>query len=680
LQSEKADLERQAAASPPPAEPVVASRDVTCPALSTLSATNPFARMNSGDASRAASPPTTMSGAPTPSAFDQLFGPSFAQPGSRSATPPVTSFGARPAPVTAQNVTGSVSSEGRSTPSMTPPPFGDVPREIPDAGEAPPPLPESRQFTPTELPLRSLSPGLESEAGSTQVMPPASRGGDTGTGTPMEVGTPDVRRQAELTETMPGGFPGLDEPTAASSEPVPGAFPSDHAQPKINAQEVSGPSTNNATPSTAPTTGKDDFDSAFAGFDNTERSTASHDPFASIPGENAKSQPRGFSSEFPPIQNLNVEDESDSDSDDDESAKGFGDDFTAASPAKQIPAIAVPTETNQPTSPVVASGSDVASTRPEFVSNESTVSVPPAAADARSTSNQFPPEFGGLLPERENPMLPPAPSGEQPPRSEAEKSLRTPQTSLFPNIGTPASATGTEFHDAYSRPVSSVPDLGTGSSQTQTVAPQASKDEFDEFDDFNDLAEAKEADKSGSDADFGFGNHSRDTSEFNAAFDSPAASMSTTMADSQPGPRHLSESNGFSGFGPSESASGAAAATSPQQGAPHDWDAIFSGLDNSATSNIDTSFGGAPSNDPWETNGTNGARPASPQSATTTTTAKPTVTPAPAPGVAITPGEEHDDPILKRLTGMGYTRGAALDALEKYDYDINKVSASVRHR
>jgi epidermal growth factor receptor substrate 15 len=699
LQSEKADLERQAAASPPPAEPVVASRDVTSPALSTLSATNPFARMNSGDASRAASPPTTMSGAPTPSAFDQLFGPSFAQPGSRSATPPVTSFGARPAPVTAQNVTGSVSSEGRSTPSMTPPPFGDVPREIPDAGEAPPPLPESRQFTPTELPLRSLSPGLESEAGSTQVMPPASRGGDTGTGTPMEVGTPDVRSQAELTETMPGGFPGLDEPTAASSEPVPGAFPSDHAQPKINAQEVSGPSTNNATPSTAPTTGKDDFDSAFAGFDNTERSTASHDPFASIPGENAKSQPRGFSSEFPPIQNLNVEDESDSDSDDDESAKGFGDDFTAASPAKQIPAIAVPTETNQPTSPVVASGSDVASTRPEFVSNESTVSVPPAAADAqspptyeqsdeqvhggngqRSTSNQFPPEFGGLLPERENPMLPPAPSGEQPPRSEAEKSLRTPQTSLFPNIGTPASATGTEFHDAYSRPVSSVPDLGTGSSQTQTVAPQASKDEFDEFDDFDDLAEAKEADKSGSDADFGFGNHSRDTSEFNAAFDSPAASMSTTLADSQPGPRHLSESNGFSGFGPSESASGAAAATSPQQGAPHDWDAIFSGLDNSATGNIDTSFGGAPSNDPWETNGTNGARPASPQSATTTTTAKPTVTPAPAPGVAITPGEEHDDPILKRLTGMGYTRGAALDALEKYDYDINKVSASVRRR
>jgi len=689
LQSEKADLEREAAASPPPVEPVPASRDVTSPAPSTLSATNPFARMNSGDASRSASPATALSGAPTPSAFDQLFGPSFAQPGSRSATPPATSFVGRPTPAAAPNVTDSVSSEGRSTPSVTPPPFADASRDIPSAGEAPPPPPESRQFTPTELPMRSLSPGVESEAGSTQVVPPASRGGNTGTGTPMEIGTPNVTSQAELTETIPGGFPGLEDSTAAAatgSEPVPGAFPSDHAQPKINAQEVSGPSTTNATPSTAPTTGKDDFDSAFAGFDNSDKSAAPHDPFASIPGENTKPQSRGFSSEFPPIQNLNLEDESDSDSDDDdESAKGFGDNFTAASPAKQNGATA--TDASKPTSPVVASGTEVASARPEFVSNESTASALPAATDAQSppsydksdeqahggnpeTSNQFPPEFGGLLPEREDPTS--APAG--PSRSETDKSLLTPQTSLFPNVGTPASTTGTEFHDAFSRPVSSVPDVGAGSSQTQTAAPQAPKDEFDEFDDFDDLAEAKEADKSGSDADFGFGNHSRDASEFNAAFDSPAASMSTTMADSQPVPRQLSDSNGFSGFAPSESVSGAAAATSPQQSAPHDWDAIFSGLDNSATGNIDTSFGGAPSNDPWETNG---ARPASPQSATT---AKPLATPANAPGVAITPGEEHDDPILKRLTGMGYTRGAALDALEKYDYDINKVSVFPRYQ
>jgi epidermal growth factor receptor substrate 15 len=43
-------------------------------------------------------------------------------------------------------------------------------------------------------------------------------------------------------------------------------------------------------------------------------------------------------------------------------------------------------------------------------------------------------------------------------------------------------------------------------------------------------------------------------------------------------------------------------------------------------------------------------------------------------GRAISTGTEHDDPILKKLTGMGYGRNDALDALEKFDYDINKVS------
>ena len=34
----------------------------------------------------------------------------------------------------------------------------------------------------------------------------------------------------------------------------------------------------------------------------------------------------------------------------------------------------------------------------------------------------------------------------------------------------------------------------------------------------------------------------------------------------------------------------------------------------------------------------------------------------------------HDDPILKRLVDMGYDRNHALAALEKYDYDIERVS------
>ena len=705
LQGEKAELEREAAASPPPQEPVPASREVTSPALSTLSATNPFARMTSGDASRSTSPATAMSSAPTPSAFDQLFGPSFAQPGSGSATPPATSFIGRPAPVAAAaavvapNVAESVSSEGRSTPSVTPPPLGDATREMPSVDEPPPPPPESRQFTPTELPFGGLRPSAESEAGSTQVMPPASRAG--GTDTPRDIGTPGVTpgvaTPGQLAETIPGGFPGHEGPFTGNTEiePVPGAFPGEHAQPQIASQELSGPPTTTATPSTAPTTGKDDFDSAFAGFGNNDQPASSRDPFATDANENTKPQPKGLTSEFPPIQNLDLEDESDSDSDyDDDSDKGFGDNFTAASPAKQNGTAAVQADPVKPNSPRAISDEPTVA-RPDIASTQSAASILPAATDAqsppsyeesdeqvhggnvhRSSSNQFPPEFGGLLPAREDPTSTPAPALDAPSRSNTDKSLQTPQTSLFPNIGTPASTTGTEFHDARSRPVSSVPDVGPTALQTQTVAAPAARDEFDDFDDLE-LAEAKEADKSGSDADFGFGNHSRDASEFNGAFDSPAASMTTTMADSQQTPKQVSESNGFSGFSPSASVSSPVVGES----APHDWDAIFSGLDNSATGNIDTSFGGSTSNDPWDTNGTPAAthqaiqQPASPQS---TTTAKQL---APAPqglGAAITPGEEHDDPILKRLTGMGYTRGAALDALEKYDYDINRVSLHIQ--
>jgi epidermal growth factor receptor substrate 15 len=45
-----------------------------------------------------------------------------------------------------------------------------------------------------------------------------------------------------------------------------------------------------------------------------------------------------------------------------------------------------------------------------------------------------------------------------------------------------------------------------------------------------------------------------------------------------------------------------------------------------------------------------------------------------APGRALTEEGEHDDPILKNLTGMGYPRKDALAALEKYDYNLERVS------
>ncbi|KAH7155049.1 hypothetical protein B0J13DRAFT_582212 [Dactylonectria estremocensis] len=80
-------------------------------------------------------------------------------------------------------------------------------------------------------------------------------------------------------------------------------------------------------------------------------------------------------------------------------------------------------------------------------------------------------------------------------------------------------------------------------------------------------------------------------------------------------------------------------ATQSKAAEAHDWDAIFSGFDSGSAAAT------APAPAEKQT-----ASPAQPQEEFQT-----------------------DDPILKRLTSMGYERQSALDALEKYDYDVNKV-------
>jgi epidermal growth factor receptor substrate 15 len=240
------------------------------------------------------------------------------------------------------------------------------------------------------------------------------------------------------------------------------------------------------------------------------------------------------------------------------------------------------------------------------------------------------------------------------------------------------------FVDAFSRPMSSVTETAPDVQQSQPAPTSGpSKNVFDEFDDFDDLSEAKEADKNGSDFDFGFGRPSVD--EFNPAFDSPAPSQSQTPTPMNRSVQQPTESNGFANFAPNVSTSSASPFDSrggsiqqTPQNVQHDWDAIFSGLDSSK--DVDTSLN---TNDPWA---------AASSSATTNgnSTAKenssPIYAPPPGPppgkaempplGRALTPGTEHDDPILKRLTGMGYPRSDALNALERFDYDINKVCIS----
>ncbi|POR37405.1 Putative calcium-binding protein [Tolypocladium paradoxum] len=170
----------------------------------------------------------------------------------------------------------------------------------------------------------------------------------------------------------------------------------------------------------------------------------------------------------------------------------------------------------------------------------------------------------------------------------------------------------------------------------------AAKGAFDDLDDdFEGLEDAKEGS-----ADDDFANISRD--DFNPVFDS-----------SPPASQTKSESTAFGNessfdFVSSNSATGApAAAGGSQQKAAdsHDWDAIFAGLDSPSTvtppglNNLSTA----------NNHENKDSRP-------------------PPPGRALTEQGVHDDPILKNLTGMGYSRSDAVAALEKYDYNLERAA------
>lgn len=92
----------------------------------------------------------------------------------------------------------------------------------------------------------------------------------------------------------------------------------------------------------------------------------------------------------------------------------------------------------------------------------------------------------------------------------------------------------------------------------------------------------------------------------------------------------------------------------------HDWDAIFAGLDSPSQ--------------PGAAAGTTAAAASPIGNGTAATATKDAEQERPAIGRALTETGVHDDPILKNLTGMGYARKDALAALEKYDYNLERVS------
>ena len=637
-----------------------------------------------------------------------------------------------------QQAVSQASSEGHGipTPSASPPPsnFSDSPKAV---GEPPAP-PQSRQITSSFLPLRPNIERSGSESSSVKVVPPASRMGDTPslstfsnetsmpespkqhfeemaakapqipasdtTPNPLQRGlsTSDnsiIHQEAAVpqedqssglpssTRDVPGAFPGDDTPehdmhqaTPYSSRVDPRVDSTPRSLAVDTAPEVPPSSSNDPFATHTPAAAKDDFDSAFAGFD---KGKAPEHTNGMIPQAQApKSQ-----GEFPPIQELGADDESDS-----EEERGFDDAFTPHSANRTTES--GPNQALQ--NPPVSSEGALAPMRPPFNTVESTASqLPTPGAQTspptydqtvgprtqgqvdRKGSNQFPAEYSGLLPSRDDPT---SPTTSPPPIISNAASNVGSAAGIdrglnffgsddpgFAAGNTPSGPTFSQDHSPMSPGASNTAPYaythGAPSGQpSQPSGPTvpAKAPIHDDFDDeFADLENAKEESDHGG-PDF-TPSHHNNFDEFNPTFDSPSTSRHTAQSSNT-----LPASDSFADFESSFSGTGSSSrqlGTAPTETPSHDWDAIFAGLDTPQNDGVQAGPGPA-----GFLNSSGQNQPAQ--------AARGAAQPAGKPPLnrVLSEDTEQDDPILKRLTGMGYPRQESLQALEKFDYNLDKVS------
>jgi epidermal growth factor receptor substrate 15 len=421
-----------------------------------------------------------------------------------------------------------------------------------------------------------------------------------------------------------------------------------------------------------------EFDSAFANFDQpTTNGTASK------------------SNEFPPIRELE-DDDTDNSS---EAPTGFDDHFTPASPPRPpkekgsdrgSPEIASAVPASLQARPLFNTVPSTNSSLPEIEAQTS----PPTYGESVPHENpdQFPPEFKGLLPHRGDPTSPP----NEPPHS------------VEHGTGLPA---GRSLSQPYAPEAARSPPYATTGAALSTATPQQSTVIDDDFDAaFANMTPAPVVDED-DENDFGTTFANNHATEFDPTFDSPAPSKSTTTTMPAPmatsshfsttaeptSTRDMGATNDYHNF--SSNVNNSQPVAPLGQLAPpsttfkdSDWDDMFASLENPKSATPPPSSN---SNPPTTTEAIFAPPPGPPPSqkigmASTSANEIPTSdspsppTPPqkqddgkpqrPVPGRALTTGTEHDDPILKRLTAMGFSREESLNALEEYDYNIDKVS------
>jgi epidermal growth factor receptor substrate 15 len=672
MKADLADLSKAEGAVRPPVSREVTSGSAVSPAPSTTSSTNPFMRR---------SPQASVDNTMSPSGFtrtmsqegnkfDNIFSQAFNTP----TTAPTTSFHQDAFSAPSHSSPSVKSSKPEfPTPSTSPPQSS-----YQESPQLPPP-PAARQITSKDLPLGDKSRDAESAATSVRVETPLSRY-DMSTPTNPIPSSPQ-QPSIERADTARSG-PLFDHPVNSSSPVVtPGgdatkkqtesgdifqgfgtsreaASPVDIQPSKAgmggHQAEAPPPPRSDPFALTKTSTGsKGDIEAAFASVGKSSSRQVTGD--SHLNGNNDPVVAK-FNSEFPPINMKkeefppikSLEHESDTESE----VGGFDDDFTKASPP--------PAKKTHDIGRTDTAGSHAL---------DSFFSSPPS-----SSAGAF--DFGAPLSSapKNEPPKPAAPShGESLFGSKSSTTATGMGSSSMFSASPPETNRTSNQSDTYesavSRQSSTNKDFSPTEASTSTApAPSGTQaasnapkfSGFDEFSGFDDLADAKEADDRADD-DLIFDSHHGDDHEFSPSFDSPNASAS-----------HLAKSAGAStipsankslfssddtfgdfehNFGKSLSSSAQHAASGAAAGkaSTHDWDAMMKGIevdDHHAhgSGRLDTEHD---------------IMPEAPE--------------PPKSNLARMETTEHDDPILKRLTSMGYPRPLALAALEKFDYDLDKV-------
>ncbi|KAK0613347.1 hypothetical protein B0T14DRAFT_526058 [Immersiella caudata] len=550
------ELARQVSSSSSPVLTQVAS-----PALSTASGNNPFfRRTGSTDIAQTFSPPLRSF---NDKSFDDVFGPAAASSSQAGTPPPPAALGLFK-PQNTGTSTGSVGSF--ATPASTSP---NVSRQPTVVSESQTPQ-DSRQLGPA-FPAFGDSPDT-----SRQLSPPLSRASQR-----------DASQESQPTANEAALAAGAGSDTKAA--------PTETKSSVFDAAEDSNKAANkDSDPFGAvdQAKAKEDFESAFASFKNSKTNNSN----SSVDTSKAFAT---FSTEFPPISELERDDESDSESD----RGGFDDDFAPASPPPKTTEKRTESRSASPT--LTKSSHDISNAGPTSAAPE------PVATSEKPSS--------------------PAPT-----------------TSSVSKLS--GQSVDDIFGSAHTTP-GAAPAPATQPAAT-SVSTKGAFDDLD--DDFEGLEDAKEGS-----ADDDFANISRSgLDDFNPVFDSsPPPSQSKSESAKSSAPFGIESSFDFaslSGASASGSTVAASATSGPTQAKAattadsHDWDAIFDGFDDTP-------------------------RPSSPPAGTSNGTTKEAPRPA-APGRALTEEGEHDDPILKNLTSMGYSRSDALSALEKYDYNLERAA------